>query len=312
MSGERLETSKDRLVSVGVMAYNEEALISATLSSIKNQNQEYMTIDEIIVIISGSTDDTERIVRAITLEDPRIRIVVEPKRIGKIYSVIHFLELAANEICVVASSDIVADQRCFDNLFRPLCNDFNVGMTGPRVRPYTPAGRSTLAVKLHRELWEMHHQVALRHPKLGEIVMVRKGFVQNLQCVAGCDEVMLESAVCVNGGTLSYVPDAIVHNFGPTAIADYIDHRRRIHAMHLVTRRELGYEAATVSVRHNLIPVLGFMLRQPRKLGLILILIAIELKSRLSAHVDANRGNRNLSWVPSKSARSDTICLEQQ
>jgi hypothetical protein len=271
-----------------------------------------MTIDEIIVIVSGSTDNTEEIVRAASLVDPRIRVVVESMKSGKIYSVIHFLELAVNEICVIACSDVVADERCFDNLFRPFLEDLNVGMTGPRVLPYVPAGRSSLAIKMHCELWEMHHQIALRHPKLGEIVMVRKGFVIIPPHVAGCDEVMLESAVCLNGGTLSYVPEAIVHNFGPSDIVDYFEHRRRIHAQHLVARRELGYETATVSARRLVMPLLRSMARQPRKFGLFVILIAIESKSRLRARSDANKGIRNMSWVPSKSARTELTRMEDQ
>jgi hypothetical protein len=262
-----------------------------------------MTVDEIIVMITGSSDDTELIVRAASMKDPRIRIVIEPEKIGKIHSVLHFLELAVNEICVIASSDVIADRTCFDNLYRPFLAGSNIGMTGPRVIPHIVSGRSPLATKLHDELWEMHHRVNLKHAKLGEIVMVRNGFVIDAPCIAGCDEVMLESAVSVNGGSLSYVPEAVAHNFGPTEIADYIAHRRRIHAMHLVTRHELGYEAATVSPRHILVPLLRSLVRRPHKIGLILILVAIESKARFNARADARKGNGHLSWVPSNSTR---------
>jgi cellulose synthase/poly-beta-1,6-N-acetylglucosamine synthase-like glycosyltransferase len=303
VSTDELESFERRPVSVGVMAYNEETAILDALLAISNQEQNHLSIDEVIVVISGSIDDTERIARSAALEDPRIRIVVEPMRKGKIHSVIHFLEMARNEICVIACADVVPDKDCFDNLIRPFLSDSNVGMAGPRVIPCESESQSSIAINLHRELWAIHHNLALVHPKLGEVVMVRKSFVAIPPSVSGCDEVMLESAVHLNGGLLAYVPSAIVQNFGPTDISEYIQHRRRIHGMHLVARRELGYEATTMPVRHAVLPLCKEVFERPSGLGWILILIAVESKCRLDARLDARRGNRNYVWEPAESAR---------
>jgi len=291
------------------MAYNEENAISDALLAISNQEQNHLVIDEVIVVISGSKDGTERIARSASLEDPRIQIVVEPARRGKIHSVIHFLAIARNEVCVIASADVIPDKDCFDNLIRPILDDSNVGMAGPRVIPCAQEGKSSVATNLHRELWAIHHNLAVVHPKLGEIVMVRKSFVAIPPSVSGCDEVMLESAVRFNGGQLSYVPTAIVQNFGPTDIDEYIQHRRRIHGMHLVARRELGYEATTMPARHAFLPICKEIIDQPSRFGWIVLLIAVESKCRLEARMDARRGNRNYVWEPAESARLQRTAL---
>lgn len=307
-----MEKTDKALVSVGVMAHNEAGLITSALLSITSQSQELLTISEIIVVISGSDDGTECLVEKVAAQDNRIRIVVECEKKGKIHSVINFLELASNDICVIASADVIADFQCFDKLYEPFLADQAVGMTGPRVLPRAQSGDSSLALRLHRELWEVHHRVALRHPKLGEIVMVKKEFVANPPYVAGCDEVMLETAVHINGGKLSYAPEAVVHNFGPTEISDYFQHRRRIHTQHLVTREALGYEAATFSPLHILAPLLQLVVTRPRKLGLILILIAIETRARSFARKDNQRGNVPVSWLPLKSARANLAISEER
>ena len=215
MTFEETCTAKRCPVSIGVMAYNEENAIMDALLAISNQEQNQFFIDEVIVVISGSVDGTERIARSASIGDPRIRVVVEPARRGKIHSVIHFLELARNEVCVVACADVVPDKDCFDNLISPFLRDSKVGMAGPRVIPSASVGRSSIATTLHRELWALHHKLALSHPKLGEVVMVRKSFVAIPPSVSGCDEIMIESAVHRNGGMLSYVPTAIVPKFWP-------------------------------------------------------------------------------------------------
>ena len=51
------------LVSIGIMAYNEEKNISHLLDSILNQKLNSRLIKEIIVISSGSADQTNKIVK---------------------------------------------------------------------------------------------------------------------------------------------------------------------------------------------------------------------------------------------------------
>src|SRR5207247_9693080 len=71
-------------VTVGVCAFNEARRIGACLQSLLLQRipPEFELI-EIVVVASGCTDATERVVREWQDRDPRILLVHEPQRRGK-------------------------------------------------------------------------------------------------------------------------------------------------------------------------------------------------------------------------------------
>jgi cellulose synthase/poly-beta-1,6-N-acetylglucosamine synthase-like glycosyltransferase len=255
------------------------------------------------VIISGSIDATEEIARSMALEESRIRVIIEAERTGKIYSVIHFLEASRNAICVVSSADVFAEEECFDNLVAPLMNDPEVGMTGPRVIPLTIRRRRTLALRLHEELWAIHHKLALTRPKLGELVMVRKEFVNHIPTVSGCDEVMIEAAVIRSGAKLSYAPKAIVHNIGAAKLGEYFRTRSRNHTMHLVTHSRLHYDASTLRFRTIVGPLVKYTAQRPRKFFYIVVISAFEVAARSRGRWSFYHGDTKMTWEPTRSAR---------
>lgn len=297
------ETGSRVPVSVGIMAYNEEVFIQSAIEDVINQQQNLVYVDEIIVIISGSIDATEDIARSMALKDSRVRVILEAERTGKIYSVIHFLKASRNAICVVSSADVLAEAACFDNLAAPLIDDPGIGMTGPRVIPISTRQRRTLALRLHEELWEIHHELALTRPKLGELVMVRKEFVDQVPTVSGCDEVMLEAAVIGSGARLSYAPKAIVHNFGAAKIGEYFRTRSRNHTMHLVTHRKLHYDASTLRLRTIFGPLVNYSVQRPRRFLYVVVLLSFEVAARSRARWSFYRGESKMTWEPTQSAR---------
>ncbi len=291
-------------VSVGVMAHNEETHVESAVRAIMEQNQRVVAVDEIIVIVSESTDATEDICTKLAETDSRIRVVVEPTRRGKIFSVINFLGLAAHDFCVVVSADVFAAPDCIDRLGAALLSDPRVGMAGPQVRPRDGAGRVTVAARLARILWEIHHELALRNPKLGELVMVRKQYLGDVPSVSGCDEVMLEAAVVDHGGRLAYVPDAIVENESPRSLRDLFNVRRRIHVQHLVTKRELGYDASSLRVSHGVQSFFHEVVHHPRRAPGACALVALEASARALARLQYLAGDSQVTWKPSGSSRA--------
>ncbi|MBU6495253.1 MAG: glycosyltransferase family 2 protein [Acidobacteria bacterium] len=291
-------------VSVGVMAHNEETHVESALRAILEQNQRVVRVDEVIVVVSESTDATEEICAKIAESDLRVKVVVEPTRRGKIFSVINFLSLASHDYCVVVSADVFAAPDCVDRLGAALLSDPRVGMAGPQVRPRESAGRTTVAARLARILWEIHHELALRTPKLGELVMVRKQYLGDVPSVAGCDEVMLEAAVVDHGGRLAYVPDAVVENESPRSLRDLFNVRRRIHVQHLVTKRELGYDASSLSVSHSVQSFFHEVVHHPRRAPGACALVLLEGTARARARLQYWAGDSQVTWKPSGSSRS--------
>jgi len=290
-------------VSIGVMAYNEETHIAPAIRCIQLQSQENFILDEILVVVSNSTDGTEGVVRRLALEDKRIRLIIEPVRRGKIFSVKNYLSQARNEFCVVMSADVFADRQCLDQLLVAASGNSAIGMIGPRVLTKYATNRPTFAFRLNRVLWDMHHELALISPKLGELVMVRKSFIKEISTVAGCDEVMMEASVINGGGVIAYCPTAVVSNYSMSRVAELFTVRRRIHIQHLTAQRLINYKASSLGLKNALKSLHGQMMNHPSDTIFTGILCAFEILARVHARIKVRSGENSMIWEPTHSAR---------
>ena len=240
---EMLYVDPSRLVcSIGVMAYNEEGNIGRLLEALLEQRTDLAMIDEIIVICSGCTDNTESIVRSYCARDSRVRLVSQPRREGKASAVNLFVDCATSNILLSVGGDTLPEGDSIERLVGPFV-DPDVGMTGARPVPVNDPN-TFMGFAAHL-LWEMHHQVALHQPKLGEMTAYRRIF-QRIPRYSAVDEANMEPLIRGQGYELRYVPEAIVHNRGPETVDDFLKQRRRIYAGHLRMQREQGYTVSTM------------------------------------------------------------------
>ena len=228
--------------SIGIMAYNEEANIGRLLQALLDQQTTNCVIEEIIVLASGCTDNTESIVREFGARHPKIRLVVQPRREGKASAVNLFLSHARSDILVLESADTLPEPTTIQRLIEPFA-DPEVGMTGGHPIP-TNDPRTFMGFVVHL-LWELHHQVALQHPKLGELTAFRRIF-HRIPYDSAVDEANIEPLIRGQGYQLRYVPEAVVYNRGAETVGDFLKQRRRIYAGHLKVRREQGYTVSTM------------------------------------------------------------------
>ena len=237
--------------SVGIMAFNEEANIAKTLQAVLDQKTTTCSIDEVIVVASGCTDNTETIVRSFCDLYPQVTLLVEKCREGKASAVNLFLSHVSNNILIAVGADTIPAPDALQRLVEPFI-DPEVGMTGGHPIPINDPDRFMgFAVHL---LWELHHQIALKTPKLGEMTAYRKIF-QRIPVRSSVDEAAMEPLIRGQGYKLRYVPEAIVFNRGPETVKDFLKQRRRIYAGHLQMRRKQGYQVSTMSGL-NILPAL--------------------------------------------------------
>jgi len=224
------------------MAYNEEANIGRLLQALLDQQTTNCVIEEIIVLASGCTDNTESIVREFGARHPKIKLVVQPRREGKASAVNLFLRHARSDILVLESADTLPEPTTIQRLIEPFA-DPEVGMTGGHPIPTNdPCTFMGFVVHL---LWELHHQIALQHPKLGELTAFRRIF-HRIPYDSAVDEANIEPLIRGQGYQLRYVPEAVVYNRGAETVSDFLKQRRRIYAGHLRVRREQGYAVSTM------------------------------------------------------------------
>jgi cellulose synthase/poly-beta-1,6-N-acetylglucosamine synthase-like glycosyltransferase len=225
------------------MAYNEEANIGQCLQALLDQKTRHCEITEIIVVASGCTDNTEPIVREFCARHRKVKLLVQPCREGKASAVNLYLRHAENDILVLSSADLAPEPTTIEHLLEPFA-DPEVGMTGGHPIPVNDP-RTLMGFAVHL-LWELHHQVSLERPKLGELTAFRRVF-QRIPYDSAVDEASVEPLIVGQGYQLRYVPHAIVRNRGPKTASDFLRQRRRIYAGHLKMCREQGYAVSTMS-----------------------------------------------------------------
>ena len=84
-------------VSIGIFVYNEEKNIRNILNALLNQNLMRISISEIVVVSSGSTDQTDEIVKDLSKRNKKIKLIVQKKREGKASAINLFLRKVSDK-----------------------------------------------------------------------------------------------------------------------------------------------------------------------------------------------------------------------
>jgi cellulose synthase/poly-beta-1,6-N-acetylglucosamine synthase-like glycosyltransferase len=229
-------------LSVGICAYNERENIGRILQALSVEKLEKVLLKEIIVVASGCTDDTEAIVEEFAKKNSRVILIKENERRGKAAAVNTFLKKAGADILVLISADTLPEKNAIQKLVEPLFEE-DTGMTGGRPVPVN--GKNTFMGFLAHFMWELHHKIALKDPKLGEMVAF-KNLVKEIPSNSAVDEASIEAIIRAAGLKIKYCPEAVVYNKGPENISDLLKQRRRIFAGHLWLKETGHYSVSTM------------------------------------------------------------------
>ncbi len=259
------------------MAYNEEGIIGETLASLLGQKTKEVAILEIVVVCSGCTDGTEAIVREFSAKNPSIRLISQPKREGKASAINLFMKEAKGEVLVVAGGDTRPEENAIEELVKPFL-EAKVGMTGGHPVPVNDA-RTIMGFAAHL-LWGLHHELALKHPKLGELIAFRN-VTGPIPAETAVDELSIEAEIKCKGYELRYCPAAVVHNRAPLTVRDFLKQRRRIYCGHLWVVKTKNYAASSMSGTRIIGLVLKNMKWTPKEILYTKITVLLEVLGRL-------------------------------
>jgi hypothetical protein len=121
------------------------------------------------------------------------------------------------------SADTLPKNDAIEKLVEPF-SKMSVGMTAAQIIPLNKPGNFMgFYVKT---LWQLHHEVAKRFFKAGELVAWRN-IIPGINRQTSTDETNIASLILKQGLKTVYVPGAIVYNRGPENFADFIKVRRR-------------------------------------------------------------------------------------
>lgn len=97
--------NKRKTITIGIPAYNEAANITTIVQKLLLQKEIGFHLEKIIVVSDGSTDDTVARVRAI--EDSRVVIQSDKKRIGKSARLNQLFRTIKSDILILVDADII-------------------------------------------------------------------------------------------------------------------------------------------------------------------------------------------------------------
>jgi cellulose synthase/poly-beta-1,6-N-acetylglucosamine synthase-like glycosyltransferase len=297
--------SEPILCSIGVMAYNEERNIGNLLKALCAQQLDSVSIGEIVVVASGCTDNTECVVEEEMSCDSRIRLLVQPQREGKMSAINLFLQSALYGVVVIINADVLPEEDCIELLVSPTA-DPEVGIVGGR--PVAINSRDTLSGFAAHLLWDMHHQISLSDPKMGELIAYRNFPEIEITPDTVDDEGIVEELVARKGMRKVYQPKAIVYLRGPTTVRDFVKRRRNIYAGHLQLRARTRYTPSTFGTlsvaRRLLLPLLRWTGGRPLDLVRMAGVAGLELYARLLGAYDwylLRRDHR--IWEPAETSK---------
>jgi len=285
-------------VSILVPAHNEAGNIQTVLKSLLAQETQHARIVEIVVVASGCTDGTADLARNVARGRPGMHVHVQERRGGKVAAINEYLRIKnpRADIIVVCSADLRVAPDVVEKLVRLYESRPEVGMVGARPIPDNP-GTSTVG-KMVQLLWEMHHRVAMQHPKMGELVSFRANLIERVSELSVVDEASVEDIVRSQGYELAYAGDAVVQNHGPEKLDEYFEQRRRIARGHYWLDFAFGYQVATLDPS-LLMRVAYDMFREEDAFGKRALgaAIATEVVARAAGFIDARiLGGKHRTW----------------
>lgn len=229
-------------IAIGICAYNEEQTIAKSIRSIFDQTLNEVTIKEVIVVASGCTDNTAAIVQDLMKDYPVLQLIVQEKREGKNSAINAYLDAKTTDIVVMLNADnIFATNDSLEQLVLPF-TDEHVGITGGRPMPVnSPKDKVGYAVNM---MWLMHHNLALIHPKIGEIIAFRD-IGTRLRTDQQSDEDTLRMRLEEAGYVCLYTPKCIIYNRGPETEEDFKKQRIRVNVGEVSMKNLYNYNIPT-------------------------------------------------------------------
>ncbi len=291
-------------LSVAVFAHNEEGTVADCIASIAASRTHSVHIAEVLVVSSGSTDRTDERAHAAMVDHPHMRLLRQSEKRGKASAINLFLAEARESLCVFTNADTILHEEAVENLCRPL-RDRRVGMVGGHPVPVM-TGRGGLGFAIE-VFWELHHELCLLAPKMGELVAFRRTFAALEGDEAGADEDWIHSEVAQAGLEVRYAPDAVLYNRGPSSLRDFLAHRRRMAVQHRELARQRGFAPSSRDRKLLARALRNYLRDRPDRRWALPPAALLEGIARLAAIVEHDFLGRTQShWRPLRSSKGLT------
>jgi len=223
-----------KTVSIGICAHNEARRIPELLDSLEGQILPYdFTVTEILVVASGCTDGTDRIVEDRTKVEPRLTLIRETERRGKAFAVNEILRRYRGDILVLVN----ADARLLPGALLGLLQEFN-GNDGVDLAcglPSPAPSANPIVDLVEGGWWGIHNRTLQTLSDLGagnhccdELMAMKRGFAASIPTDLVNDGSYFGVLGALRGSTVRFCRNAVVIVDTPSSLFGLLRQRRRI------------------------------------------------------------------------------------
>lgn len=235
--------------SILICALNEEKNIGSLLQGIEAQEydsafQGNFVLEDIMVISDGSTDRTAEIVRSFSATNPRIKLVVNERRIGKIFSLGKGFKLVNSDYLILFDADVLVEKNTISNLLASFLTEDYL-LVGGNPIPCKPSGILTIAEQSSSFSWLLLQEIKKRSPDSiysahGRILCLAKKLYKSVDIDAlstpGDDQYLYLKS----NHKFKYEPSAVVYYKMPLMVADYLKQNTRFRRAQSIRSVSLG------------------------------------------------------------------------
>jgi len=239
-------------VSIGICAFNEAKRISALLDSLLEQAlPPDLMVTEILVVASGCTDGTDRIVEERAESELRLILIREPERRGKSSAINEILGRYRGEILVLVN----ADARLAPGALGALLQEFdgNEGVELACGLPSPNPSPNPILDMVEGVWWRIHNRTLQTLSDLGsgnhccdELMAMKRGFVDSIPTDVVNDGAYFGVIGAQRGVGVRFCPAAVVMIETPSSLSGLLRQRRRIITGHRQVTSLLGRSPYTL------------------------------------------------------------------
>ena len=115
-------------LSLVIPAYNEQGLISSTLDKLIQFLETRLSEFEILVVDDGSQDKTPEIVQQYSLDQPRVRLLVQPANLGKGCAIQRGVLESRGKYIIFTDADLPYDLDAINSILAALGGDYDLAI----------------------------------------------------------------------------------------------------------------------------------------------------------------------------------------
>jgi len=291
---------------VGICAHNEESSIGSVISNVLQQPLPTgSALKEVIVVASGCTDRTDDIVRALSRDNDKVRLISQPTKQGKASAINLILKEAKGHTIVLTDADVFPGKGSLVHLIEPF-RDEQVGAVGGRPIPMDDPDdfwgflAHLVWARMQNDLLSWETSQGIFFQLSGYLCAIRAGLIDAIPLQVIADDKYIGQAVRRLGYQVLYVPEAEVYLRGPRSIGDFFTQRVRVLTGHLQVKNWFRLDTISTSSPTRTLEALArnVDLAKPKEIGWASLAALLESIAHLMAWYRFSTGKVPYNWRP--------------